>query len=146
MVNLPRKRADLETALRKVDPKLEKAVRQVVRRSAYIGMVLGFLFGVLAASVVISINVHSKLVSNPQPVQLFGFGTSMPHLSADAPLVGWMDVNAGDYNGQPVSVFFCPTPYGVRLLPVVGDVNDDIVSYMVGLCKTSQSLRPEVNG
>lgn len=133
-----------------MDPNLEKAVRLAIKRSMYFGVIIGFLIGFLSAAAVIAYNVHDKMVSNPQPVQLFGFGSSMPKLGAHAPLVGWMDVSAGDYNGQPISVFLCPTPYGVRMMPVVGEVNAEIATYLTNACISAQhppkELNAEVNG
>ena len=133
-----------------MDPQLEKAVKQAINRSMAVGLMIGFLVGIFAAAAVIAYNVNGKLITNPQPVRLFGFGSQVPHLSGDAPLVAWMDVNAGDYNGQPISVFLCPTPYGVRMLPTVGEVNASVVNYLVNACISAQhppkELNVEVNG
>ncbi len=130
----------LEVALRKVSPELEKSVKVALKRAWAFGLIIGALFGVIAAAGLIAWNVSPHLVKNAQPCDLFAFGPVRPDLPASAPQVCWQDVNVPDYNGQHVTVFVCPTRYNLRIQSVMGDVNAEIVKRLYDACVDARKV------
>lgn len=130
----------LDKALRKVSPDLEKAVKQALKRAWAFGIVIGMLVGILSATAVIAWNASPKMVKNAQPCDLFAFGPVRPDLPDAAPQVCWTRVDVPDYNGEPATVFVCPTKYNLQIQLVVGDVNADTVQRLYDACLSAREL------